>query len=310
MEKRVEFYSKGVKLCGVLLMPEGKGPYPLLLLAGGWCQVKEIVMPTFAEQLAAVGCASLRFDYRGLGESEGEPRQHLDPWAQIEDYRNALSFVAGLPGVDKDRLGVWGISYSGGHSLILAAIDRRVRCAVCNIPVIDGYESMRLVHGYCKGRLAALLRLIAEDRERRAHGAPGGFIPHNAKDPDKEICTWPFPASYEFFLGASTTFAPNYQSRSTIESTEMLMQYSVCDYLKRIYYTPVMMLIVEGDEHTPWDLQVDAFNRIASVRKELAVMTKATHIRLYAQQDFQVRAAKRNAEFVRKHLVEQSDPCD
>ena len=304
MEKKVEFYSKGVKLRGVLRMPEGKGPHPILVLAGGWCYVKEIVMPTYAEQLAAVGCASLRFDYRFLGESEGEPRQHLDPWAQIEDYRNALSFAAGLPGVDKERLGVWGISYSGGHGLILAAIDPRVRCAICNIPVIDGYESMRLVHGFGKGRLTALLKLIAEDREKRARGEAGGFIPHNAPDPDKEICTWPFTTSYEFVSGASKTFAPNYQSRSTIESTEMLMQYSVYDYLKRIYYAPVMMLIVEGDEHTPWDLQVDAFNRIASVRKELAVMTKATHIGLYAKQDFQVRAAKRNAEFVKKHLVE------
>lgn len=306
MEKKVEFFSKGVKLRGVLHMPEGKGPHPLLVMAGGWCYVKEIVMPTYAEHLAAVGCATLRFDYRFLGESEGEPRQHLDPWAQIEDYRNALSFAAGLPGVDKDRLGVWGISYSGGHALILAAIDPRVRCSIGNIPVIDGYDSMRLVHGYGKGRFAALTRLIAEDRERRARGEPGGYIPHNVPDPDKEVCTWPFTTSYEFFSGAAQTFAPNYQARSTIESTEMLMQYYVDPYLKRIYNTPVMMLIVEGDEHTPWDMQVDAFNKIGSVRKELAVMTKGvTHIGLYAKQDLQLRAAKRNAEFVRKHLIEQ-----
>ena len=306
MEKKVEFFSKGMKLRGVLRMPRGKGPHPLLVMAGGWCYVKEIVMPTYAEQLAAVGCATLRFDYRFLGESEGKPRQHLDPWAQIEDYRNALSFAAGLPGVDRDWLGVWGISYSGGHALILAAIDPRVRCAISNIPVIDGYECMRLVHGYGKGRFAALTRLIADDRERRARGEPGGYIPHNVPDPDKQVCTWPFTTSYAFFSGAAKTFAPNYQSRSTIESTEMLMQYSVDPYLKRIYNTPVMMLIVEGDEHTPWDMQVEAFNRIGSARKELAVMTKGeTHIGLYAKQDQQLRAAKHNAAFVRKHLVEQ-----
>jgi pimeloyl-ACP methyl ester carboxylesterase len=305
MEKTIEFFSKGVKLRGVLNMPEGNGPHPLLVMAGGWCYVKEIVMPTYAAELAAVGCATLRFDYRGLGDSDGEPRQHLDPWAQIEDYRNALSFAAGLPGVDKERLGVWGISYSGGHGLILAAIDARVKCSICNIPVIDGYESMRLVHGYGMGRFAALTRLIADDREKRARGEAGGFIPHNSSDPNTEICTWPFTTSYAFFSGASKTFAPNYQGRSTIESTEMLMQYSVYDYLKRIYFTPVQMLIVEGDEHTPWDLQVNAYNQIGSVRKELAVMTKATHIGLYAKLDFQVRAAKRNSEFVKKHLVLQ-----
>jgi len=306
MERKVEFFSKGVKLRGVVRMPGGEGPHPLLVMAGGWCYVKEIVMPTYAEQLAAVGCATLRFDYRFLGESDGEPRQQLDPWAQIEDYRNALSFAAGLPGVDKERLGVWGISYSGGHALILAAIDPRVRCAISNIGVIDGYESMRLVHGYGKGRLTALLRLVADDREKRARGEVGGLIPHNVPDPDKEICTWPFTTSYAFFSSAGNSFAPNYKGRSTIESVEMLMQYTVDPYVKRIYNTPVQMLIVEGDEHTPWDLQVDAFNRIASVRKELAVLTKGvTHIGMYAKEDFKQRAAKRNAAFVRRHLVEQ-----
>jgi uncharacterized protein len=307
MEQSVEFKSKGTKIRGVLRLPDGAGPHPLLVMAGGWCYVKEIVMPTYAERFAAIGCATLRFDYRGLGESEGEPRQHLDPWAQLEDYRNALSFAATLPRIDKERLGVWGISYSGGHALILAAIDPRVKCAVGNIPVIDGYQSMRLVHGYGKGRFAALCRLIDEDRERRFRGEPGGYIPHNVPDPDKQVCTWPFTTSYEFFSGAARTFAPNYQARSTIESTEMLMNYSVNDYLKRIYNTPTQMLIVEGDEHTPWDLQVEAFGRIGSVRKELAVLSKVTHIALYAKQDLQLRAANRNAEFVRRHLVEQAD---
>jgi pimeloyl-ACP methyl ester carboxylesterase len=303
MEQRVEFKSKGTPVRGVLRLPQGSGPHPLLVMAGGWCYVKEIVMPAYAERFAAAGCATLRFDYRGLGESAGEPRQHLDPWAQIEDYRNALSFAETLPDIDKERLGIWGISYSGGHALILAAIDPRVRCAIANIPVIDGYQSMRLVHGYGKGRFAALTSFIEKDRARRFRGEPTGYIPHNVPDPDKEICTWPFTTSYEFFSGAARTFAPNYQGRSTIESTELLMNYSVIDYLHRIYNTPVQMLIVEGDEHTPWDLQVDAFGRIGSVRKDLAVLSKVTHIGLYAKQDLQMRAANRNAEFVRQYLI-------
>lgn len=303
MEKQVEFVSKGCKLRGVLRLPAGKSPHPLLVMAGGWCYVKEIVMPTYAEKLAEVGCATLRFDYRCLGESEGEPRQHLDPWAQIEDYRNALSFAATLPGVDNERLGVWGISYSGGHALILAALDPRVKCAVANIPVIDGYQSMRLVHGYGMGRFAALCRAIDEDRERRYRGEKGALLPHNTADPNKDLCTWPFTTSYKFFSGAGKSFAPNYQGHSTTESTEMLMAYSVIDYLPRIYNTPTLMQVVEGDEHTPWDLQVDAFHRIGSVRKELAVIKKATHIDMYAKKDQQLRAALTNAKFVKAQFV-------
>ena len=304
MEKKVEFKSKGEILRGVLNVPDGEGPFPLLLMAGGWCYVKEIVMPTYAEEMAAVGIASLRFDYRGLGESDGAQRQQLDPWQQIEDYRNAISYVATLPEVDTSRIGVWGISYSGGHVLILAATDPRVKCAISNIPVIDGYECMRLVHGYGKGRFAALCKLIADDRDRRFRGEQGGLIPHNSSDPDREICTWPFTTSYEFFSRAAKTFAPNYLGRSTIESTEMLMSYSVADYLKRILNVPTQVQIVEGDEHTPWDMQIRGFHQIASARKELSVIPKATHIGLYSRKDLQVLAARRNAAFARKYLGE------
>ncbi len=306
MEKNVEFMSKGIKLVGVLNMPEGDGPHPLLVVAGGWCYVKEIVMPTYAAELAAVGCATLRFDYRGFGDSDGVQRQHIDPWMQIEDYRNALSFAATLPEVDAERLGVWGISFAGGHALILAGIDPRVRCAVSVIPVIDGYESMRLVHGYGKGRFAKLEAAIMEDRERRSRGEPEGHIPHNVEDPDKELCVWPFQPSMKFFSSARESYAPNYNRMSTVESAENLMQYSVMSHLKRNLNTPTQMLIVEGDEHTPWDLQVEAFNRIPSVNKELSVMKKVTHIGLYSSDDFKTQAAKRNAKFVRQHLVERS----
>ena len=306
MEKQVEFYSEGTKIVGVLNMPEGDGPHPLLAMAGGWCYVKEIVMPTYAAELAKVGCATLRFDYRNFGESSGERRQHIDPYRQIEDYRNALSYAATLPGVDTNRLGIWGISYSGGHALILAGIDSRVKCAVSVIPVIDGYESMRLVHGYGKGRFSRLEKALLEDRERRARGEKESFIPHNVPDPEAEMCVWPFESSYKFFSSARETFAPNYDRLATAESTELLMQYTVTGHLHRILNTPIQMLVVEGDTHTPWDLQVKAFNAIPSNNKELTVMKSVTHIGLYSSVDFQTQAGKRNAEFVRRHLVERA----
>lgn len=84
------------------------------------------------------------------------------------------------------------------------------------------------------------------------------------------------------------------------------MQYSVNDYLKRNLNIPIQMLVVEGDEHTPWDLQVEAFNKIGSTRKELSVMRKVTHIGLYSQMDFQVEAARRNARFVKANLIDAS----
>src|SRR5690606_32141054 len=120
----------------VLTRPAGiKGNVPLVIMAGGWCYTKEVVMPHYGKFFEDLGCATLRFDYRCFGESTGAPRQHINPWNQIEDYRNALSFAEELPGIDKDRIGIWGISYSGGHVIIVSALDSRVAFAISTIPV-------------------------------------------------------------------------------------------------------------------------------------------------------------------------------
>jgi dienelactone hydrolase len=112
--ENVEFNSCGDTCKGVLTRPPGKsGDAPLVIMAGGWCYTKEIVMPWYGKYFEDLGCATLRFDYRRFGESTGEPRQHINPWDQIEDYRNALSFAETLPGIDRKRTGIWGISYSG-----------------------------------------------------------------------------------------------------------------------------------------------------------------------------------------------------
>ena len=136
----------------------------------------------------------MRFDYRNFGESSGEPRQHIDPWGQIEDYRNALTFAESLPGIDKKKIGIWGISYSGGHVLVVAAIDPRPAFAISTIPVVDGFQTMRRCHG--ETRFAQLNKLLLEDRRKRQQGAAGGYMPMSSLKPFEELSAWPFPHVY------------------------------------------------------------------------------------------------------------------
>ena len=75
-------------------------------------------------------CGALVFDNRNFGASDGEPRQEIDPWQRIRDYRHAIPYAQRLPPVDANRIGIWGSSYSGGHLLVVGAIDRRVKCVV------------------------------------------------------------------------------------------------------------------------------------------------------------------------------------
>jgi uncharacterized protein len=297
----VRFQSKGVELAGDLYLPAGAGPHPIVVMAGGWCYVKELVMPHYARVFVDAGMAALVFDYACLGASGGEPRQHLDPWAQIEDYRNAISFVRGLDGIDPDRVGVWGISYSGGHVLVLGALDRRIRCIVANIPVVDGWRNMRRVHGTVGFR--KLRAAIEEDRERRYRGEPSGPIAHSAVDHANVLSSWPFPETYETFMALQKTEAPAHEHWSTLESTELLLAYDVMPYVGRILDTPTLVVVAEEDDLTLWDLEIAAYNGIATARKRLVVLPETTHMTLYSDRSRLELAAGAARDWLVEHLL-------
>jgi hypothetical protein len=279
----VEFQSEGATVRGWFYKADGHSPRPAVVLAGGWCYVREIVMPTYAQAFAQAGVNAMIFDYRNLGVSDGDNRQHLDPWAQIRDYQNAVSFLERRDDVDPHRIGIWGISYSGGHALILAAIDPRVKSIVSQIPVIDGYENMRRAHGTMEYR--RLWDLILEDRKLR-YERPGErlYLPHATENPEAEVSAWPFPETVRTFTAIKNSEAPLYQNRSTVESVDLLMTYDVGPFVKRIYNTPTFMIVAEGDDLTLWDLEIGAFNAIPSGRKRLHVLPHTTHMTLYSDQ--------------------------
>lgn len=301
MPESVEFQSGDETIRGDLYLPQGDGPHPIVVMAGGWCYVKELVQPRYAELFAEAGVAALVFDYRRLGASDGSPRQHIDPNDQLEDYRNAISFVERQDGLDANRIGVWGISYSGGHVLIIAATDRRVK-AVCSIvPVIDGWENMRRVHGMEGFR--KLRAAVEEDREKRFDGGEPGYMAMSTLNVGQELCTWPFPETYDAFKQLQETDAPRHEHRNTVASTEMLMNYSVFPFARRILSTPTLMIVADEDDLTLWDKEIEAFKAIGSQDKELFVTPNVAHMALYSDRSALEIAAERAAAFFEDKLV-------
>ncbi|MCW2953736.1 MAG: alpha/beta hydrolase [Conexibacter sp.] len=302
MRRDVEFKSGGDTIRGWLYTPDdGDGPFPVVVMAGGWCYVKELVQPHYAEMYAEHGFAALLFDYRNFGASDGARRQHIDPELQLEDYRNAISYAETLDEVDPERIGVWGLSYSGGHALILGATDPRVRCVASQIPVVDGYRNMRRVHGTVGFR--AFERLLLEDRRRRFRTGEGGTLPHAAPDPTTEVSTWPFPETYRTFVELKASEAPAYQNLSTIESAELLMSYSVEPFLPRLLNVPTLVVVAERDDLTLWDLEIEAFNAIPTPRKRLVVIGDSTHMTLYSDRSLLSQAARAATDWFAEHLL-------
>lgn len=275
----VSFNSHGDRVEGHLYRPiEVENP-PVVVLAGGWCYVKELVQPFYAEAFAASGLAAMVFDYRRLGSSEGLPRQHLDPNDQMEDYRNALSHLETVDDVDASRAGIWGISYSGGHVLVLGATDPRVRAVVSIVPVVDGLTTLQMAHGTMGMR--RLREHVAECRRRLFESGEHSFIPHASTTPGDDIVTWPFPASQPLFEWLRETQGPRYENSATVASTEMLLDYSVYPHVARLIDTPTMMVVAEGDDHTMWNLEIDAFHSIPTPKKRLRVVERSGHHGLY-----------------------------
>ena len=301
MARDVEFRSGDDVVRGHLYLPEGDGPFPIVVMAGGWCYVKELVQPHYADAFVRAGCAALVFDYRRLGSSDGTPRQHLDPWDQIEDYRSAISFAETLDMVDAKRIGVWGISYSGGHALVIGAIDPRVRCIVSTIPVVDGLLNMQRVHGAIGFR--RLTEAVLEDRRKRFATGEPGYLPMSSPDHATEVVTWPFPEVTEVFLELQRTVAPAHEHRNTVASVELLMNYTVFPYVERIQNTPTLMIVAEGDDITLWEQEIRAFNAIPTAKKRLFVVDETTHMVLYSNRSQLEIAADQGARWFAEHLV-------
>lgn len=308
MQRAVEFRSEDPDLmirADLLTPDEGDGPWPVVVMGGGWCYVKELIMPEYARYFLDVGVAALIFDYRHLGASDGEPRQHLDPWKQIADYRSAIDAITYLEeyhdDLDPERIAVWGISYSGGHVLAVGALDPRVRCIVSQIPVIEGwYNSMR-AHGSVGFR--ELTALVAEDRRTRYLTGEHGTIPHSG-DPKTEVVTWPHPETKPVFMRIKEESAPRHEHYSTIASVEGVWQYDMRPFLPRILDTPTLMIVAEGDDLTMWEREIPAFGEIATTKKRLFVQQHSTHMSMYSDKSHLQVAAEQAAQWLDEWLVQ------
>jgi len=144
MERRDVTFTSGDASCAAWLYgpDDADGERPLVILAHGLGCTREMGLDAYAARFAEAGFLALTFDYRGFGDSTGQPRQWLDVKRQLEDVQAAVAFAHTLAGVDTSRIALWGYSFGGGHVIRTAARDPRVAAVVAQSPFTSGPASL------------------------------------------------------------------------------------------------------------------------------------------------------------------------
>jgi carboxymethylenebutenolidase len=139
----ITFKSGEEEIKGFLAQPEGKGPYPAIVVIQEWWGLTDWIKDN-AKRLAAQGYVTLAPDlYRGKVAEDPKVAmqlsQGLPPDRARRDLKAAVDTLAARDNVNKDKIGSIGWCMGGGYSLQLALHDKRITaCAMCyGRPVTD-----------------------------------------------------------------------------------------------------------------------------------------------------------------------------
>ena len=106
-----------------------------------------------------------------------------------------------------------------------------------------------------------LWQLILDDRRQRYQDPSKRLhLPHASPTPETEVSAWPFPETYETFKQLKQTDAPLYENLSTVESVDLLLNYDVMPFVRRLDDTP-SLVIVRPDRATDLEVAGDARDR-------------------------------------------------
>ncbi|KAH8203672.1 hypothetical protein TruAng_002202 [Truncatella angustata] len=249
--KEVEFKTLDGLILRGTLYSSGEPQSPAVIMTPGYFQES--------------GIASLVYDPRTIGASEGQPRNNIVPALQISDYSDALTFIKSRPEIDSNRIAFWGFSFSGAIALSAAALDKRASSvlAVCPLTIWELEEKK------WKGVMAKCM----QDRESRMNGNVPFSIPMVSSNGQN-------PAGFGSGVGTeeldliteSKDKIPNFQVTTTIQTYWHVMSWGgPFNCLKWLQGMPVLVVTPEEDRISPAHKQKELiFDAIPTVEDSVS----------------------------------------
>jgi fermentation-respiration switch protein FrsA (DUF1100 family) len=301
-KEKVHFQSEELKVVGNLFRPqsskaEEEMSLPAILVAGAMTGVKEQVAGYYAERIAEAGYTTLVLDHRHFGESEGEPRQHEDPAKKMEDFKNAISFLSSLNGIDRERIGACGISMGGGYMLQLAAFDRRIKALSIVASGLNLADTLLDMLG--KDGFINFLKQFNAARQKHYDTGEVQYIPAVATDNKPAAMTGDEP--FEYYVRA---WSPGWVNRYTTESIENLMSYNAIPYAHHVSPTPLLIVHGRNDKYCYPKFAQQVYEE-ADEPKEILWLDTSNHIDLYDNEKYVGPAISKIVDWFGKYLGQQ-----
>ena len=298
--EKVHFTSAGTE-CAAWHYPGTSGA--CVIMAGGFAVTKEAGTDLFAKRFHDAGFDVLAFDYRRLGKSGGQPRQVVRIGEQLADWRAAIKFAAGLPGVDPARLAIWGFSLAGGHVFRVAARSAELAAAIAQTPNADGPAAARNAARHQKP--LALLRLTCRgvlDALGGLAGLPPLLVPLAGEPGTVAVLTTPDGIDGDRALNPDGT-CPDWQQAVAARSALRAALYRPGRFAPRVR-CPLLVLVCDQDQSALAGPAASAANR--APRGELVRMPGG-HYEPFL--DRHEQAVEAELSFLRRHLLDRS-PAD
>ncbi|EFQ35404.1 DltD domain-containing protein [Colletotrichum graminicola] len=233
---------------------EVEGPAPAIVMTHGLNCVKEWSLDETADAFHKAGYNVLLYDPRGIGGSEGVPRNQPDPWQHAEDISDVVSYVVTLPTVDPHRVMLWGVSFGASVTACAGAVDPRVAAVLMVAPI---FKFIR------PDKRRKLFTQLMKDRQSQLRG-------------NEPLYLRPYDSNGENLAGYGGSGGPcakqasmlmelgvqryGYRNRITLQTFHKLALFRPQDFLQEMLTDkPIMMVVPENDTMSLPGDQVAAF---------------------------------------------------
>ena len=287
-EETVSFQSAGLRLHGVLGVPEGlrpgerRGAFLVLHGFGSNSESQNVLQPTSI--LSEFGYVMLRFDMRGCGKSEGEFGRVIC-LEQVEDLGNALNFLAQHPAVDPDRIGAIGSSFGGAVAVYAGGVNPRVAAVVSNGGWGHGERKFRGQHPTPEA-WAKFTKMLEEGRSYRARTGKSLMVPRY------DIVPIPKHVRENLERQKVGMLAPNSVDEFPAETAQSMFDFRAEEVVGKIAPRPLLLIHAANDSVTPTEQSIELFKR-AGQPSELHLFSGLDHF-LFAENSTRVWSLLRN----------------